>query len=132
MNLIEDNMILYGDLARKIADTSMPIFSQYDSYYWVSMPSISKSKACYWTSKPIISQSKAYYLTSMPITSQSTAYYCTKMPIISQPKVYYFFNDQENKEKENARLMWKSFSASNVECKYWVNNANKWVLSRSN
>ena len=44
---------------------------------------------------------------------------------------YYFFNDQENKEKENAREMWKSFSALNIVCKYWVNKSNKWVLERS-
>ena len=46
-------------------------------------------------------------------------------------KAYYFFDDQENKEKENAREMWKNFSALNIECKYWVNKANKWVLARS-
>jgi len=46
-------------------------------------------------------------------------------------KVYYFFDDQENKEKENARLMWKSFSALKVVCKYWVSKENKWVLARS-
>ena len=46
-------------------------------------------------------------------------------------KAYYFFDDQENKEKENAREMWKKFSALNIECKYWVNKANKWVLARS-
>jgi DNA polymerase IIIc chi subunit len=46
-------------------------------------------------------------------------------------KVYYFFDDQENKEKENAREMWKNFSALNIVCKYWVNKANKWVLARS-
>ena len=46
-------------------------------------------------------------------------------------KVYYFFDDQENKEKENAREMWKSFSALNIVCKYWVNEANKWVLART-
>ena len=45
--------------------------------------------------------------------------------------VYYFFDNQENKEKENARIMWRSFSALNVVCKYWVNKANKWVLARS-
>ena len=42
-----------------------------------------------------------------------------------------FFNDQENGEKENARVMWRSLSALNVDCKYWVNKANKWVLARS-
>jgi DNA polymerase-3 subunit chi len=26
-------------------------------------------------------------------------------------KIYYFFDDQDNKEKENARSMWKSFSS---------------------
>ena len=46
-------------------------------------------------------------------------------------KAYYFFDDQENKEKENARKMWKSFSALNIGCNYWVNKANKWVLARS-
>ena len=46
-------------------------------------------------------------------------------------KAYYFFDDQENKEKENAREMWKSFSARDIVCKYWVNKANKWVLGRS-
>ena len=46
-------------------------------------------------------------------------------------KAYYFFDDQENKEKENAREMWKSFSALNIVCKYWVNKSNKWVLERS-
>ena len=46
-------------------------------------------------------------------------------------KAYYFFDDQETKEKENAREMWQSFSALNIVCKYWVNKANKWVLARS-
>ena len=46
-------------------------------------------------------------------------------------KAYYFFDDQDNKEKENARLMWKSLSGLNVVCKYWVNKANKWVLAHS-
>ena len=46
-------------------------------------------------------------------------------------KAYYFFDDQENKEKENAREMWKSFSALNIDCKYWVYKANNWVLSHS-
>ena len=46
-------------------------------------------------------------------------------------KAYYFFDDQENGEKENARAMWRSLSALNVDCKYWVNKANKWVLARS-
>ncbi len=46
-------------------------------------------------------------------------------------KTYYFFDDQENKEKENARALWKSFSAQNIVCKYWVNKANRWVLARS-
>ena len=46
-------------------------------------------------------------------------------------KAYYFFDDQEDKEKENAREMWKSFSALNIVCKYWVNKENKWVLARS-
>ena len=44
-------------------------------------------------------------------------------------KIYYFFNDQDNKEKENARSMWKTFSSLNAECKYWVNKENKWVLA---
>ena len=46
-------------------------------------------------------------------------------------KAYYFFDDQENGEKENARTMWRSLSALNVDCKYWVNKGNKWVLARS-
>ena len=46
-------------------------------------------------------------------------------------KAYYFFDDQENKEKENARALWKSFSAQNIVCKYWVNKANRWLLARS-
>ena len=46
-------------------------------------------------------------------------------------KAYYFFDDQENREKENAREMWKSFLALNIVCKYWVNKANRWVLTRS-
>ena len=46
-------------------------------------------------------------------------------------RAYYFFDDQENKEKENAREMWKSFSALNIACKYCVNKANKWELARS-
>ena len=45
--------------------------------------------------------------------------------------VYYFFDSQENKEKENARIMWKNFVSQNVVCKYWVNKANKWVLQNS-
>ncbi|MFL2801009.1 MAG: DNA polymerase III subunit chi [Paracoccaceae bacterium] len=46
-------------------------------------------------------------------------------------KIYYFFDDQDNKEKENARAMWKSCSSLNAECKYWVNEKNKWVLANS-
>ena len=46
-------------------------------------------------------------------------------------KVYYFFDDQENEEKKNARFMWKSFSAANVVCKYWITKENKWILARS-
>ncbi len=46
-------------------------------------------------------------------------------------KIYYFFDNQDINEKENARLMWKSFSSSNVGCKYWVNEKNKWVLAKS-
>ena len=46
-------------------------------------------------------------------------------------KIYYFFDDQDNKEKENARYMWKTFSSLNAECKYWVNKENKWVLANS-
>ena len=46
-------------------------------------------------------------------------------------KIYYFFDDQDNKEKENARSMWKSLSSLNAECKYWVNKKNKWVLAKS-
>ena len=45
--------------------------------------------------------------------------------------IYYFFDDQDNKEKENARSMWKSLSSLNAECKYWVNKKNKWVLEKS-
>ena len=46
-------------------------------------------------------------------------------------KAYYFFDDQENNEKENAREMWKSFSALNIVCKYWIHKANMWVLARA-
>ena len=46
-------------------------------------------------------------------------------------KIYYFFDDQDNKEKENARSMWKSLSSLNAECKYWVNKKNKWVVAKS-
>ena len=46
-------------------------------------------------------------------------------------KIYYFFDDQDNKEKENARSMWKSFSSLNIDCKYWINEKNKWVLANS-
>ena len=45
--------------------------------------------------------------------------------------VYYFFDNQENTEKENARIMWKNFVSQNAVCKYWVNKANKWVLQNS-
>ena len=45
--------------------------------------------------------------------------------------VYYFFDNQENKEKENARIMWKNFVSQNAVCKYWVNRENKWVLKNS-
>ena len=45
--------------------------------------------------------------------------------------VYYFFDNQENKEKENARIMWKNFVSQNAVCKYWVNKENKWVLQNS-
>ena len=45
--------------------------------------------------------------------------------------VYYFFDNQENKEKENARIMWKNFVSQNAVCKYWVNKKNKWVLQNS-
>ena len=45
--------------------------------------------------------------------------------------VYYFFDNQENKEKENARIMWKNFVSQNAVCKYWVNKENKWVLQKS-
>ena len=45
--------------------------------------------------------------------------------------VYYFFDNQDNKEKENARIMWKNFVCQNVVCKYWVNKENKWVLQNS-
>ena len=46
-------------------------------------------------------------------------------------KIYYFFDDQDIKEKENARSMWKSFSFLNIDCKYWINEKNKWVLANS-
>ena len=46
-------------------------------------------------------------------------------------KIYYFFDDQDNKEKENARSMWKSLFSLNAECKYWVNKKNQWVLANS-
>ncbi len=46
-------------------------------------------------------------------------------------KAYYFFDYLENREKVNARLMWRNFSALNVVCKYWINKDNKWVLARS-
>ena len=46
-------------------------------------------------------------------------------------KIYYFFDDQDMKEKENARSMWKSFSSLDIECKYWINEKNKWVLANS-
>ena len=45
--------------------------------------------------------------------------------------VYYFFDYQENKEKENARIMCRNFVSRNVVCKYWVNKENKWVLENS-
>ena len=45
--------------------------------------------------------------------------------------VYYFFDNQENKEKENARIMWKNIVSQNTVCKYWVNKENKWVLQNS-
>ena len=44
-------------------------------------------------------------------------------------KIYYFFDDQNKKEKHNARSMWKSFSSFDVNCKYWINEKNKWVLA---
>tara|TARA_B100001057_G_scaffold487335_1_gene569900 strand:+ start:598 stop:1071 length:474 start_codon:yes stop_codon:yes gene_type:complete len=46
-------------------------------------------------------------------------------------KIYYFFDNEDNNEKETARSMWKSFSSLNVECKYWINEGNKWVLANS-
>ena len=46
-------------------------------------------------------------------------------------KIYYFFDDQDIKEKENARSMWKIFSSLDVDCKYWINEKNKWVLANS-
>ena len=46
-------------------------------------------------------------------------------------KIYYFFDDQDITEKENARSMWKSFSAVDIDCKYWINKKNKWVLANS-
>ena len=45
--------------------------------------------------------------------------------------VYYFFDNQEKKEKENARVMWKNLVSQNIVCKYWVNKANKWVVENS-
>ena len=44
-------------------------------------------------------------------------------------KVYYFFDNQDKKENENARYMWKRFYSLNVVCKYWINKKNKWVLA---
>ncbi len=46
-------------------------------------------------------------------------------------KIYYFFDNQDIEEKENARSMWKSFSSLEVNCKYWINEKNKWVLANS-
>ena len=46
-------------------------------------------------------------------------------------KIYYFFDDQDTKEKENARSMWKSFASLNIDCKYWINEKNKWILANS-
>ena len=46
-------------------------------------------------------------------------------------KIYYFFDDQDSGEKENARSMWKSFSSLDINCKYWINEKNKWVLANS-
>ena len=46
-------------------------------------------------------------------------------------KIYYFFDDQDIKEKENARSMWKNFSSLNIDCKYWINEKNKWVLANT-
>ncbi|MDC3108146.1 DNA polymerase III subunit chi [Paracoccaceae bacterium] len=46
-------------------------------------------------------------------------------------KIYYFFDDQDIKEKDNARFMWKSFSSLDIDCKYWINKKNKWVLANS-
>jgi len=46
-------------------------------------------------------------------------------------KIYYFFDDQDMTEKENARSMWKSFSSLDIDCKYWINEKNKWVLANS-
>ena len=46
-------------------------------------------------------------------------------------KIYYFFDDQDSEEKETARSMWKSFSSLDVNCKYWINEKNKWVLANS-
>ena len=45
--------------------------------------------------------------------------------------LYYFFDNQESKERENALFMWKSVSALDILCKYWVVKENKWVLERS-
>ena len=46
-------------------------------------------------------------------------------------KVYYFFDEQNLEEKENARSMWKSFSSLEIDCRYWVNKENKWILANS-
>jgi DNA polymerase-3 subunit chi len=46
-------------------------------------------------------------------------------------KVYYFFDDQNHEERENARSMWKSFSSLEIDCRYWVNKENKWILANS-
>ena len=46
-------------------------------------------------------------------------------------KVYYFFDEQNHEEKENARSMWKSFSSLEIDCRYWVNKENKWILANS-
>ena len=46
-------------------------------------------------------------------------------------KIYYFFDDQDIKEKENARLMWKRFSSLDIDRKYWVNEKNKWIVANT-
>ena len=60
----------------------MPIFSQYNFYYWTSVPIISQSKSYYWIS--MLSHYNSYFWTSMPILSHYNSSYWTSMPILSQ------------------------------------------------